>query len=117
MSSLLNIGTRAMSAAYAQLTTTGNNIANSSVTGYSRQQTLLSTTPGQFTGSGFFGKGVDVSSVTRSHDDYLTSLEVDTEDLKLCIGRDLRWRHRGEISLNETSTSLNDERGGGDDAA
>jgi flagellar hook-associated protein 1 FlgK len=71
-SALLSIGQRAMSASYAALQTTGNNIANANTAGYSRQQVELQTLAGQFTGSGFFGKGVDVATVTRAHSDFLT---------------------------------------------
>ncbi len=71
-SPLMSLGVRAMAANYAALQTTGHNIANANVSGYSRQQAILSTSPGQFTGSGFFGRGVDVVSVTRSHNEFLT---------------------------------------------
>ena len=67
-SSLMSLGIRAMSANFAALQTTGNNIANANVAGYSRQQVELSTAPGQFTGSGYFGRGVNVDTVSRSHD-------------------------------------------------
>jgi flagellar hook-associated protein 1 FlgK len=70
--SLLSIGTRAMFANYAALQTTGHNIANANVEGYSRQRVELETAPGQYTGAGFFGKGVDVASVTRAHNEFLT---------------------------------------------
>ena len=49
-SSLMAIGVKAMAANYAALQTTGNNIANANVAGYSRQQVPLVTSPGQFTG-------------------------------------------------------------------
>ena len=62
-SSLLSIGMSAMTANYAALQTTGNNIANANVAGYSRQQVELQTAQGQFTGAGFFGKGVDLSLI------------------------------------------------------
>jgi flagellar hook-associated protein 1 FlgK len=68
----MSIGMRAMTANYAALQTTGNNIANANVDGYSRQQVDLQTSPGQFSGTGFFGKGVDVVTVTRLHDEFLT---------------------------------------------
>jgi len=71
-SSLMSIGTSAMTANYAALQTTGNNIANANVAGYSRQQVELQTAQGQFTGAGFLGKGVDVATVTRAHDVFLT---------------------------------------------
>ena len=71
-SPLMSIGMRAMAANYAALQTTGHNIANANVEGYSRQQVELATAKGQFTGAGFFGKGVDVQTVTRSHNEFLT---------------------------------------------
>lgn len=71
-SALMSIGLRAMTASYAALQTTGHNIANASVEGYSRQQVELATASGQYTGAGFFGKGVQVQTVTRAHDELLT---------------------------------------------
>ena len=71
-SALMSLGTRAMAASYAQLQTTSQNIANANVEGYSRQQVELKTSMGQYTGAGFFGKGVDVATVTRSYDAFLT---------------------------------------------
>ena len=41
VSSLLSIGSRAMTASYAALQVTGNNIANASTDGYSRQSVEL----------------------------------------------------------------------------
>jgi flagellar hook-associated protein 1 FlgK len=70
--SLLSIGTRAMFANYAALQTIGHNIANANTEGYSRQQVELATAQGQFTGAGFFGKGVDVVAVPRAHNEFLT---------------------------------------------
>lgn len=67
-SPLMSLGIKAMNANFAALQTTGNNIANANVAGYSRQQAELSTAEGQFTGSGFFGRGVNVDTVSRSHD-------------------------------------------------
>jgi flagellar hook-associated protein 1 FlgK len=72
MTSLLSLGARAMFANYAALQTTGNNISNASTPGYSRQQVELASAGGQQTGAGFFGRGVDVATVTRSHDEFLT---------------------------------------------
>lgn len=69
---LLSIGVRAMAASYAQMQTTSHNIANASVEGYTRQNTILATAPGQFTGVGFFGRGVNVVTVERIRDAFLT---------------------------------------------
>ncbi|MBK6866038.1 MAG: flagellar hook-associated protein FlgK [Ideonella sp.] len=71
-SALFSLGTRAMTASYAALQTTGNNIANASTRGYSRQQVALETAGGQFSGNGFFGSGVNVTTVSRSHNEFLT---------------------------------------------
>ncbi|MFO1216919.1 MAG: flagellar hook-associated protein FlgK [Burkholderiaceae bacterium] len=77
-SALMSIATRAMTANYAALQTTGHNIANASVTGYSRQEVQLQTSQGQFTGAGFFGKGVDVKTVARAFDQFLQRASVVT---------------------------------------
>jgi flagellar hook-associated protein 1 FlgK len=71
-SALMTIGMRAMFADYASMQTTGHNIANANTPGYSRQTVNLATAGGQFSGAGFFGKGVDVSSVQRASNKFLT---------------------------------------------
>ena len=73
-SALMSIGTRAMTANYAKLQTVSNNIANANVAGYSRQDVQLETNAGQFSGAGFFGKGVNVVTVTRSADRFLAQV-------------------------------------------
>jgi len=80
-STLMGIGTRAMFANYAALQTTGNNIANANTQGYSRQQVELSTAKGQYTGAGFFGQGVNVTTVTRSYDRFLTAQASSTNSV------------------------------------
>jgi flagellar hook-associated protein 1 len=72
MAGLLTLGARAMFANQAALQTIGQNIANANTPGYSRQSVVLTTSPGQYTGAGFFGKGVDVQTVVRSHNAFLT---------------------------------------------
>jgi flagellar hook-associated protein 1 len=61
-----------MAANFAALQTTGHNIANANVEGYSRQQVELESAGGQFSGAGFFGRGVDVATIARSHNEFLT---------------------------------------------
>jgi flagellar hook-associated protein 1 FlgK len=70
--SLLNVGARALLANQIALQTTGNNIANANTVGYSRQTAVMSQVPGQYTGSGYIGKGVEVSTIERAHSDFLT---------------------------------------------
>ena len=72
-SMLMSLGTRAMNAAYAQLLTTSNNISNANTPGYSRQEAKLATSEGQFSGSGFFGRGVTVQTVQRASNLFLSA--------------------------------------------
>jgi flagellar hook-associated protein 1 FlgK len=72
MSGILNIGVGALLANQGALQTTGNNIANVNTPGYSRQSAILQDVPGQSTGSGYFGKGVDILTVTRTFSAFLT---------------------------------------------
>ena len=69
---VLDIGAKALMANQIALQTTGNNIANVNTEGYSRQRVALTSTLGQFTGGGYIGKGVDVSTITRNYSDFLT---------------------------------------------
>ncbi len=80
-SAVMSLGVRAMFADYAALQTTSNNIANANVAGYSRQQVDLETAKGQYTGAGFFGKGVNVTTVTRSYDQFLTREAANSKSL------------------------------------
>ncbi len=73
MAGLLGIGQSALMAAYAQLQTTGHNIANANTPGYSRQEAVLATANGTYTGAGFLGSGVDVVTVQRRYDRFLTA--------------------------------------------
>jgi flagellar hook-associated protein 1 len=72
MSGILNIGTRALLANQAALQTAGHNIANVNTPGYSRQEVLLQNVKGQFSGSGYYGAGVDIVTVQRVHNEFLT---------------------------------------------
>jgi flagellar hook-associated protein 1 len=72
MGSILNIGTRALLANQAALQTAGNNIANVNTPGYSRQSVVLQNVAGQFSGNGYYGKGVEVLTVQRNHSEFLT---------------------------------------------
>ena len=81
ISPLMSLGLKALTASYASLQVTGHNIANASVAGYSRQQAELTTAGGQFKGSGFYGSGVDVQAVTRSHNEFLTREAVSARAL------------------------------------
>ncbi|MEI7447683.1 MAG: flagellar hook-associated protein FlgK, partial [Burkholderiales bacterium] len=70
MSDLLRIGSSAMGAAYAQLQTTGQNIANVNTPGYTRREVQLQEA-GSMDSGGWVGRGVDVMNVRRVYDAFL----------------------------------------------
>lgn len=78
MSALSSIGLTAMNASYAALQTTSNNIANANTAGYSRQTAMVADAPSQFTGSGFIGSGVKVTTIARAYNSFLTTQAVGT---------------------------------------
>jgi flagellar hook-associated protein 1 FlgK len=70
-SGIFSIGTSALVASQAMIDTTAHNISNANTPGYSRQQVDLATQNGMFTGGGFYGRGVQVVTVTRTTNDFL----------------------------------------------
>ncbi|HBU17288.1 MAG: flagellar hook-associated protein FlgK [Burkholderiales bacterium GWF1_66_17] len=72
MSSALNIGANALSTNLAALQVIGHNIANANTAGYSRQTVNTQSAGYQQLGGNYFGKGVELGTVSRSHDAYLT---------------------------------------------
>jgi flagellar hook-associated protein 1 len=71
ISSLMGVSTRALFAAYQQVHTVGNNIANASTEGYSRQQAIQTPSMTLRTGAGYIGTGVTISGVTRASNMFL----------------------------------------------
>lgn len=77
--SMLSTAISGLMAQQEALKTTGHNISNVSTPGYSRQEVVVETNSPLFRGFGYIGQGVDVSTVRRVHDEFLTSqLRVDT---------------------------------------
>lgn len=79
MGNILGTGVSGLNAAQANLLTTSHNIANADTSGYSRQQVIQSTNTPQFTGTGFIGNGVNVSTVKRVHNQFLTTQLIQTQ--------------------------------------
>ena len=71
--SILNIALTGLKAAQAGLNTTANNITNAHTAGYSRQSVVQNASFSNFSGGGYFGQGVDVVTVQRAYDAFLTS--------------------------------------------
>lgn len=55
------------------LATTGQNIANANTPGYSRELVNLASMPPQYEKGSYVGSGVQVASVTRAYDQFITS--------------------------------------------
>ena len=70
-SGLMGVGRSALMAAYAQLQTTGHNIANAATPGFSRQEAVNVTAGADFTGAGYIGRGVNVGEVRRRYDRFV----------------------------------------------
>jgi flagellar hook-associated protein 1 FlgK len=73
MADLLGTGISGLLASRVALDTTGHNIANASVPGYSRQTVTLATRNPERAGSYFIGQGVDVVGVQRAYSQFLTT--------------------------------------------
>ena len=76
---LLNIGVTGLLASQTAINTTGHNIANANVQGYSRQEVVLETNTPKFGGGGFVGNGVEVETIRRITNEFITQqLRTDT---------------------------------------
>lgn len=69
--SLLAIGKTGLYAAQAALATTGHNIANANVAGFSRQTVVQATSAALDTGVGFLGTGTEIAQIKRYSDNFL----------------------------------------------
>src|SRR6476661_10385524 len=71
--SLLTIGKSGLYAAQAALSTTGHNITNSNVAGYSRQGVVQETSIAMGGSNGYLGTGTQIAQVKRYSDDFLNA--------------------------------------------
>lgn len=71
MTSILGIGTSALTAFRRSLDTVGQNIANVNTPGYNRQRVILSAREPAFQGSGYVGRGVQISTIERYYNEFL----------------------------------------------
>ncbi|MES2718267.1 MAG: flagellar hook-associated protein FlgK [Pseudomonadota bacterium] len=111
--SLMSLGTAALYAANAQLLTTSNNIANANTPGYSRQSVELSTAGSAYNGTGYFGRGVTVSTVSRAANMFLAQQAVATGSAAAADGvrRDMLSQLEkvfagGEAGLGHAATQI-----------
>lgn len=73
MVDIASIGVTALNAAQMGLLTTEHNIANASTPGYSRQSIVQTANTPVGSSSGFLGQGVEVSTVQRQYNDFITT--------------------------------------------
>lgn len=71
--SLLTIGKSGLYAAQAALSTTGHNITNSNVAGYSRQGVVQEASIAMGSSNGFIGTGTQIAQVKRYSDEFLNA--------------------------------------------
>ncbi|HVC50369.1 MAG TPA: flagellar hook-associated protein FlgK [Burkholderiales bacterium] len=79
MADIFSIGLGALNAAEIGITTTGQNIANASTPGYSRQEVLQSAAQPQSTSYGFLGGGVQVDSIARVYNQFLVDQSMSAQ--------------------------------------
>ncbi|PWC17426.1 flagellar hook-associated protein FlgK [Brenneria corticis] len=73
MSNLINTAMSGLKGAQAALSTVSNNISNQAVTGYSRQNVLLSQAVSTSTSAGYIGNGVNVVGINREYNDFIAT--------------------------------------------
>lgn len=78
-SGLLQIGVTGLAAAQYGLSTTSHNIANQATPGYTRQSNVQSAVYPHGTAFGFWGQGVQIDTVRRSYDQFLTQELLSTQ--------------------------------------
>ena len=69
---LLGTAASGLQAFQRAISVTGHNISNANTEGYTRQRIELGTRPPSFTGQGFIGNGVQVESIERVFDEFVT---------------------------------------------
>lgn len=72
MASIFDVGSSALTSLQRAISTTGNNIANVNTEGYSRQEVELAARNPEYIGGLALGTGVEVSSIRRAYDQFLT---------------------------------------------
>jgi flagellar hook-associated protein 1 FlgK len=77
--SILSIGSGALSAAQAGLSTAAHNISNAATPGFSRQEIIQGNNIPLPTGAGFMGQGVHVATVRRIYNDFLARQVADAQ--------------------------------------
>lgn len=78
MANILSTGTSALLAFQRALSTVSHNVANINTPGYSRQQVDFEARSPQFIGTGYVGRGTQISDVRRVADDLANARLIDS---------------------------------------
>ena len=105
-SSTFGIGLSGLLAAQQGLATAGHNIFNVNTAGYSRQLVNFETRDPQFIGYGYAGKGVDVQSIKRSANEFLT------DQLRISTANEARAAKMSEL-IDQVDAQIGDALIGG----
>ncbi|MDF1879295.1 flagellar hook-associated protein FlgK [Sulfurimonas sp. SAG-AH-194-C20] len=93
----LNIGYSGLSAAQVGINTTGNNITNAEVEGYTRKRVIQAAQTPLFSGAGNVGNGTQVADIQRIFDNFVF-------DRYTSISADKEYTEFSQKSLEELST-------------
>lgn len=103
ISSLIEIGRRALAVHQTRLNTTGQNIANVETEGYSRREVNLTTAPTIQTPVGQIGHGVDAASIQRVRDEFIDRALLHERHLNGTYEEQSKALKRIEQIVNEPS--------------
>ncbi|MFD0739003.1 flagellar hook-associated protein FlgK [Lysobacter koreensis] len=106
MSGLLSTGSSALLAFQRALGTVGHNVANAATPGYSRQRVEFASRPGQATGAGYVGQGVDVAKLQRLADGLVFARQVDSRGELGRLGQLSSLTGRVDALVSDPATGL-----------
>jgi len=104
--SLISIGLSGLNASSAAMTTIGNNTANVDTLGYSRQQTMTTSSAQQNIGVGFIGTGTTLSDVRRIYNGFLNTQVQTSTSLNSDAQAYLGQASKLDSILSDSSTGI-----------
>ncbi|MCW3478063.1 flagellar hook-associated protein FlgK [Neisseriaceae bacterium JH1-16] len=103
---IYGIGLSGLNAAQGALSVIGNNISNVNTPGYNRQVVNLSNRSPLAIGSSFFGTGVDLNSVSRVYDKYLTQQVQNATSQNSSYQSQLTFLNQLDSAMSDSSNGL-----------
>jgi flagellar hook-associated protein 1 FlgK len=99
--SLYSTGISGINTAQNMLETTAHNMANATTAGYHRQSTIVASAGGMSTGSGFIGRGVATTTISRDFDQLQFSQLLSSQTKQADLGTQV-------IQLSAVDSSFSD---------